>query len=102
MRGGWFVGDFDPVVFRTKSAEVGVKHYAAGEANPTHHHRLGTEVTLVLRGRARMGDRLLDSGDIAVVEPFEALDFEAIEDCTVVVFKSGSYAGDKYDGSYQS
>jgi hypothetical protein len=28
---GWFVGDFDPSVSRSKDVEVGVKHYRAGD-----------------------------------------------------------------------
>ena len=50
MKGGWFVGDFDPCVFKTESAEVGVKTYQAGETNAVHYHKHSTEVTMVVSG----------------------------------------------------
>lgn len=98
MIGGWFAGDFSPTALRTPAGEVGVKTYGKGETNALHHHRVGTEVTLVLSGRARMGDATLGAGDIIVLDPPEASDFEALEDCTVVVFKTPSVPGDKYEG----
>ena len=97
MKGGWFVGNFDPCVFKTESAEVGVKSYKAGETNAMHYHKHSTEVTMIIYGECRMGDCTLNAGDIMVVEPDEESDFEAITDCTLVVYKSASVAGDKYN-----
>lgn len=97
MKGGWFVGNFDPCVFKTESAEVGVKSYKAGETNAMHYHKHSTEVTMIISGECRMGDYTLNAGDIMVIEPDEESDFEAITDCTLVVYKSASVAGDKYN-----
>lgn len=102
MKGGWFVGGFQPTAFLTSDAEVGFKTYAAGEINPMHYHLRTAEVTLVVQGKCRMGEMILNAGDIILVEPMESSDFEAITDCTVVVYKSASVPGDKYDGIYQS
>lgn len=96
MKGGWFVGNFDPCVFKTESAEVGVKSYQAGETNPMHYHLHSTEVTMIISGKCRMGGYNLSAGDIMVVEAGEESDFEAITDCTLVVYKSASVAGDKH------
>lgn len=96
MTKGWFVGDFTPSVLKTDAAEVAVKSYAAGTVESRHLHRIATEVTLIISGRARMNEILLGAGDIALIEPGEAADFEALTDVTTVVVKTPSVMGDKY------
>lgn len=96
MLGGWFVGDFTPTVLSTRDVEVAVKTYAAGDRDPKHHHRVATEVTVVIAGRARMGETDLDAGDIIVLEPGESSDFEALTDVTLVAVKHPGAADDKY------
>jgi quercetin dioxygenase-like cupin family protein len=95
---GWFVGDFEPSALRTGAAEVGLKHYRAGDREATHHHRVATEVTVIVAGRVRMNDRTYEPGDIVVVEPSEATDFEALTDVTTVVVKVPGALDDKYPG----
>ena len=93
---GWFVGDFAPAAARTAAAEVGVKSYRAGDAEPAHYHKVATELTLVASGRVRMCGREWGPGDIVTVEPGEATAFEALTDAVTVVVKLPSAAGDKY------
>jgi quercetin dioxygenase-like cupin family protein len=95
---GWFVGNFEPTAFRTDTCEAACKHYAKGDREARHHHRLATEVTLVLAGRARMNGAVWKAGDIVVIEPFVSTDFEALEDTTTVVIKVPGAPDDKYDG----
>lgn len=97
MTKGWFVGDFAPVVLPSKTTEVAVKHYPAGTVEARHVHKIGTEVTVIVSGRARMNDRVLEAGDILLIEPGEATDFEALTEVTTVVVKTPSVAGDKYE-----
>jgi hypothetical protein len=96
MVGGWMVGDFAPSCIRTTSCEIACKHYPAGAAEAAHVHRIATELTLIAWGRARMNDRILTAGDIVVLAPGEAADFEAFEATTTVVVKMPSVVGDKY------
>lgn len=98
MTRGWFVGDFDPTALTTKVAEVAVKTYAAGDREERHHHKVATEVTLVMTGLARMNGTDYRAGDLIVMEPGESTDFEAVTDATTVVVKVPSVAGDKYPG----
>src|SRR5215470_882237 len=95
---GWFVGDFDPSVSRSKDVEVGVKHYRAGDHEEEHHHRVAVEITLIVSGRVEMMGRTWEPGDIVVVEPGEATSFTALTDATNVVVKLPSVLGDKYLG----
>jgi mannose-6-phosphate isomerase-like protein (cupin superfamily) len=96
MVGGWFIGGFTPTALATNAVEVAVKRYAAGDIDPPHHHRIATEVTVLVVGRARMRDAHLCAGDIVVLEPGESSDFEAITDVTLVAIKHPGARDDKY------
>ena len=97
MTKGWFVGDFSPAVLKTDAAEVAVKTYEAGAIEGRHLHKIASEVTLILTGRARMNDTVYEAGDIVLIEAGEDTDFEALTDVTTVVVKTPSVAGDKYE-----
>jgi hypothetical protein len=97
MTKGWFVGAFAPTALQSEAAEVAVKTYAAGALEARHLHKIATEVTLILSGRARMNDLVLNAGDIVRIEPGQDTDFEALTDVTTVVVKTPSVAGDKYE-----
>jgi quercetin dioxygenase-like cupin family protein len=98
MTKGWFVGDFEPSVLRTPSAEVGVKRYQAGDREPWHYHKIATEVTLVLEGEVMMNGARHFPADIIRLEPGEGTDFLAVTDATTVVVKMPSVIDDKYLG----
>lgn len=100
MIGGWFVGAFNPTAFSTNNCEVAVKHYAAGTKEELHHHRVATEITLVLSGVVRMAGREWSAGDIIVLEPGDATGFEAITDAVNVVVKTPGALNDKYQGKF--
>ena len=96
MTGGWFVGAFTPVVLQTGVCEVACKRYQAGAVEPRHVHRIATEVTLIVSGRAVMNGAVLTAGQIIRLAPGEPADFAALEDTVTVVVKTPSVAGDKY------
>ena len=93
---GWVVGDFEPTCYRTTACEVACQRYQAGDREPRHVHRVATEITLIASGRARMNGRLLEPGDIVILDPGDATDFEALEATTAMVVKLPSVPGDKY------
>ena len=93
---GWFVGDFEPTLHRTRGVEVAVKRYAAGDREARHLHRVATELTAVISGRVRMDGRELGPDDIAVLAPGEASDFLALTDATIVAVKVPGAPDDKY------
>ncbi len=97
MTKGWFFGAFSPTVMHSDAAEVAVKTYTAGTVEPRHLHKIATELTLILSGRARMNDTVLETGDIVRIAPGQDTDFEALTDVTTVVVKTPSVAGDKYE-----
>lgn len=98
MTKGWFVGAFTPTAYHTEVAEVAVKAYKAGDREDRHHHKIATELTLILGGTVRMNGVEYSSSDIVRIEPGESTDFEAVTDVTTVVVKVPCVAGDKYQG----
>ena len=93
---GWFVGDFEPSILKSPHVEVAVKHYKAGDKEERHVHRIGTEITVIVAGTVRMNGIKYTSGDIVMLDPGEATDFEALTNATNVVVKTPSARGDKY------
>jgi hypothetical protein len=96
MKGGWFVGDFEPTCLRTDAFEVASKKYKAGDRESRHVHRIATEITVIASGRVVMNGRTFVAGDIVLLEPGESADFRVLEEAMTVVVKMPSIIGDKY------
>jgi len=95
---GWFVGGFSPTAYSTTDCEVAIKHYKAGDYEDLHHHKLATEITVVIDGHVQMLNKTWSVGDIIVLEPGIATDFRALTDATNVVVKIPGTLNDKYAG----
>ncbi|MHA4868438.1 hypothetical protein ACXZ1M_12145 [Duganella sp. PWIR1] len=98
MTRGWFVGDFTPTVLATRAAEVGIKHYRAGDREARHYHKIAQEITVIQSGRVQMNGVEYASGDIIVINPLESTDFVVLEDTVTVVVKVPGAVDDKYLG----
>jgi mannose-6-phosphate isomerase-like protein (cupin superfamily) len=98
MIGGWFIGPFEPRIRESNDFEIAVKSYLAGEYEETHHHKIATEYTLLVQGKALMSGSLISPGNIVTISPGVATDFRAIEDCQTVVVKIPAAKNDKYIG----
>jgi quercetin dioxygenase-like cupin family protein len=96
MTKGWFVGAFTPTAYSTDACEVAVKRYTAGDREGKHYHKLATEITLIISGKVRMAGREWGAGDIVVMEPGDATEFEALTDTVNVVVKTPGAMNDKY------
>lgn len=96
--GGWFLGNFTPTIEANPHVEICVKRYAKGAVEPVHYQRQATEYTIVLSGRAQMGDFTLGPDDIIRIPPGEACGFEALDDVVLVAVKTPSLPDDKVIG----
>lgn len=97
MTRGWFIGNFDPSLFRTNDCEVAVKSYHKGDYEERHYHKIATEYTCIISGRVKMNGLEYGAGDIIVMEPGETTDFECLENgATTVVVKIPGANNDKY------
>ena len=51
MKGGWFIGNFEPSLYKTNDCEVAVKTYKKGDFEAAHFHKIATEYTIVASGK---------------------------------------------------
>lgn len=93
---GWFVGNFEPTLYRTNDCEVAVKSYQPGDYEGAHYHKIATEITVVIKGLVRMNGVEYRAGDIIVMEPGETTDFLAVTDALNAVVKLPGANHDKY------
>ena len=96
MKDGWFVGDFDPTTYKTSNFEACYKEHFKGEKWDSHYHKEGTEINLLIKGKMKIQDQILESGDIFVIPPYEIADPEFIENCKLIILKTPSNTKDKY------
>ena len=95
MKLGWFIGNFTPTLLENDLVEVGVKIFSKGQMEPRHYQLTATEWTCVVEGCIRIGDNIFEKYEIVEIPPLEDADFEALEDCVLVVVKSPSKPMDK-------
>ncbi|WP_456310197.1 hypothetical protein [Serratia proteamaculans] len=93
---GWFVGAFTPSLFSTNEVEVAVQHFKAGDVEKKHFHKIATEITVIVSGKARMNGIEYAAGSIIKISPGESTNFEAIEDTVTTVVKLPGALNDKY------
>lgn len=96
MKGGWFIGNFEPTLYKTNDTEVAVKEYKAGDYGVRHYHKIATELTVIVRGTVKMNDIEYNEGNIIIMEPGEKTDFLAVTDTITVVVKLPGANNDKY------
>jgi quercetin dioxygenase-like cupin family protein len=94
---GWFIGNFEPSIFKSKDFEVGILFHSKGEKWPKHYHKEAVEINVLLTGKMIINEKLLLPGNIFLIEKNEIADPEFLEDCTIVCVKSPSIPGDKYE-----
>lgn len=87
MKGGWFIGDFEPSIFKTNNFEISYKYHKKDEILDAHYHDTVTEINLVTRGEVIIQNKILKMGDIFVLYPFEIADPTFPCDCEIVCVK---------------
>lgn len=93
---GWIIGNFEPTIIKTDDFEICIKEYKKGDTEAAHVHKIAQEVTVVVSGKFKMNDKILEKGDIAQLTPNEIGNFACLEDGIITVVKMPSVKGDKY------
>lgn len=96
MIGGWFAGNFEPTAFNTDDFEVCYKKHSKGEVWDIHYHKEATEINYLVKGKMKIQNIELNSGDIFIIYPYEVANPEFLEDCELVIVKTPSIKNDKY------
>ena len=94
MKSGWFIGAFDPTAYHSKDFEVNYRVHPKGQEWDTHYHTEVTEINLLIKGQMTIQEKLLTSGDIFIIEPWEITNPVFLEDCEIICVKVPS-ANDK-------
>ncbi len=92
---GWFIGDFEPAIVRTKHFEICVTSHRRDEASPAHYHTSSEEINLVLAGKVRVNGKQLRSGDFFIYERMEVSAVEFLKDSKLLVVRIPSAPNDK-------
>ena len=94
---GWFIGDFEPSLYKTNDVEVGVKKYFAGDHENSHYHKIATEFTVIISGTIEMNGVQYFANEIVKIIPGTRTNFRAITDVITVVVKIPGANNDKYE-----
>lgn len=97
FKNGWFIGNFEPSIFKNCFFEVAHHRHAAGYVGALHFHKIGEEVTYILRGKLVASGKTLSTGDIFMYHPNEISEVRFLEDTDLIVVKWPSIPSDKYD-----
>ena len=92
---GWFIGNFEPSILKTKDFEVGVLTHKKGEVWLAHYHEFSDEYNYLISGKMIIQGKEINEGDIFVLYKYEIADPIFLEDCSVLVIKKPSVPGDK-------
>ena len=92
---GWFIGDFDGAVHRTKDFEVTYQKNPRSQT-ASHIHKLVYEITLVISGCQICNGQMFAAGDICILEPGDISQIEYLEETEVVTIKTPSIPDDKH------
>lgn len=103
MKGGWFIGDFEPTLFKTKHFEIAHHKRLNGWTASPHIHKKSREYNYIVRGRVIVGNLcttdkavVLGPGDYFIYEPNNVADVHCLEDTDLIVIKIPSLPDDKY------
>ena len=96
MINGWFIGDFEPSVFKNPFFEVAHHQHKAGYVTPKHTHKIAQELTYIVSGRLLVDDNELKDGQMFLYEPNDVANVKVLEDANLIVVKWPSVPTDKY------
>ncbi len=92
---GWFIGDFEPSLFKTWYFETAIKRYKAGDYEKSHTHHMSKEYTVIVEGEVEMNGIKYKKDDIIIINSDEYTDFKCLTDVITCVVKSPSVKNDK-------
>ena len=92
---GWYVGNFEPSVFKTTNFEAGYLIHKKGEIWDVHYHEFIKEINFLVKGKMILNDIEINEGQIFIIDKNEIACPIFLEDCYIFVLKVPSKIGDK-------
>jgi hypothetical protein len=96
FKNGWFIGNFDPTLFKSKDFEIAHHFYLKDFKGDRHIHKIATEYNYILSGKLIASGKELSSGDIFIYSPSDVSDVIFLEDTHLIIVKTPSIPNDKY------
>ena len=96
FKGGWFVGDFDPSIFKNPFFEVAHHKHEKGCETFPHYHKVTQELNYIIKGELMVSGKHLKSGVMWIYEANESSDVEFLEDSELMIVRWPSIPSDKY------
>lgn len=93
---GWFIGDFEPSIIKTKDFEIAYRENKKGEIAEAHYHKEAEEINYFIFGKISVNGEVLTAPVIYMVEKNEITRTEFLEDSGVIIVKVPSVIGDKF------
>lgn len=97
FKNGWFIGNFEPSIFKNPFFEIAHHFHPAGFKGEPHTHYVATEVTYIVKGKLTASGKNLSTGDMFIYYPNEVADVVFHENTDLVVIKWPSVPNDKYN-----
>ena len=97
FKAGWFVGDFDPSIFKNPFFEVAHHKHTKGQETFPHYHKVTNELNYIVRGELIASGKHLKAGDMWIYEPNEVSNVEFLSDVDLIIVRWPSIPSDKYD-----
>ena len=85
MELGYFIGDFNPTVYRTNNVELSIKTLTAGTLDSCYYRKKDTQIVCVLSGTIECFERILGKGDIVSFRPGDMISLFALEDAEILI-----------------
>lgn len=92
----WFIGDFEPCIYRKKEYEVAYHYLPRGCNHKFHYHKEADEYNIMVSGKMMLNNREINQGEIFVIRKNEISCPLFLEDCYIVCVKFPSVPSDKY------
>ena len=96
FRGGWFVGDFEPSIFKNPFFEVAHHSHKKNDVTFPHYHQVTNELNYIVRGEMMVDKKHLKAGDMWIYEPWDISDVEFLDDTDLMIIRWPSIPCDKY------
>ncbi len=92
---GWYVGNFEPTIFKTDACELGYKLHKQWSEWERHSHQ-AVEVNFLIRGKMKVNDTVIYEGEVFLIESGEVTKPTFLTDCEVIVLKVPCIPNDKF------
>lgn len=94
MKKGYFIGDFEPNVLRSKNVEISIKGASKYTLDAAYYRKNDVRVIYISRGKIDLDGRIYGKGDALLFEPGEIINIFALTNVDMIVINFPGTKGD--------